>query len=287
MRKFFKAQAESLTEMAAPSLPTGVKRKRSAMYAHTHDIHIGGEHVATISGHRPYNRRGLPAHVKEYHVHTNEHQMGYRQDQDPLDKYHPDHSRITTERQPTYETPKGENYARPNYDKMRDVKVQKPTVYHSMQDAVDAVVHTHKNNEEWGKGHDPRTRWAHAIKLSQGHDEHEKKADQYRTALHQAKALGHDDVINALQHHADAHAAKGSKPSEDKLKQWTHDAHAYTGTTHHHAKWSHDYKVKEKEAHTTKNHPEHHDLAVQAHNVYLHGHPHGPSWNRKDPTTGS
>ena len=129
-------------------------------------------------------------------------------------------------------------------------------------------------------GHDPRDRWKHAIKLSQGHDEHEKKTAEYKTALSYAKALGHDDVTNALQAHHDAHVAKGSKPSEDKLKQWTHDAYLYKGKTHHSRKYSSDYKTVEREAHDTIDHPEHHDLAVQAHNVHVHGHPGGSSWDR-------
>lgn len=61
------------------------------------------------------------------------------------------------------------------------------------------------------------------------------------------------------------------------------DAYRYTGTTHHHAEY--DYKqspaVKVKDAYTEKTHPEHHDLAVQAHNVHVHGHPDGSSWDRE------
>jgi hypothetical protein len=280
MRRFFTEQKAELTEMAAPKMPEGVKRKRSATYAHTHDIHIGSEHVATISGHQANRRmdgRGIPAHVKIYQVHHNEAGM-------LKSEYHKDHSDEAIEHRPTWKDDKTHPHGGGwDYSKLKPTKVRKPREYHSMEDAVHAVVNTHRNNQEFGPNHDPRERWKHAIKLASGHDEHEKQTDKYKTALAHVKQLGpgHDELVDALQHHYDAHVAKGSKPSQDKLKQWTHDAHQYTGTTYHPAKYSSDFKVKEKEAHRTLNHPEHHALATQAANVYTHGHPDGSQWERQ------
>jgi hypothetical protein len=270
MKKFFQSSQKELSEMAAPKMPAGTKRKRSDTYAHTHDIHIGGQHVATITGmqanRRAYGRGNAPpAHAKIYQIHTNQEQI-------LKGGFHPDHSFPAKETHFSYDA-KGNHVS-----ELRDVR--KPIEHHSMEDAVHAVINTHKNNEVFGHGHDPKTRWAHAIKLASGHDDHEQKTAQYKTALSHARSLGHDDVTNALQAHHDAHVAKGSKPSEDKLKQWTHDAYRFTGTTHHYAKYSSD-RVKEKEAYDAPNHPEHYDLAKQAHNVHVHGHPGGSKWDRE------
>ena len=280
MRKFFteSVQKKELTEMAAPKMPDGVKRKRSADYAHTHDIHIGGQHVATISGHKANNgwgsTRGIPAHVKHYNVHKDEAGM-------LRNEPHPDHSVDATHHVPHRNEDGSVDYAKPGSTK----SYKAPQTYHSMEDAVHAVTNTHKNNDEFGHGHDPKVRWAHAIKLSQGHDDHEKKTAQYASALSHAKALGHDDVTNALQHHADAHASKASKPSQDKLKQWTHDAHHFAET-----KWEsskHENGVKVTDAHYKPVHPEHHEMAVLAHNVRVHGHPEGSVWDRQRKTADS
>jgi hypothetical protein len=263
MRKFFAEQKEGLTEMAVSKMPEGTKRKRSATYA-SHDIHVDGEHVATIVGHKA-NRfqggRGLPAHAKLYSVHKDEAGM-------LKNEPHPDHAKEETHT--SYERDANGHM---DYDKPVSHKYQAPVHYHSMDDAVEAVTHAHRNNKEFGAGHDPKTRWAHAVSLSAGHEDHEKKAEQYKTAIHHAKALGHDDVVSALQNHADAHAAKGSKPAEHKLKQWTHDAHAYTATKYVSPKYEGNVKVKDGEH--VPVHPEHHGLAVQAHNVHVYGNPTG------------
>jgi hypothetical protein len=269
MKNFYKSDRKELTEMAAPKMPEGTKRKRSATYQHTHDIHIGGEHVATISGHqanRRHDGRGLPAHVKIYSVHHNEAGM-------LSSEYHRDHSFEKVESYPT----QGKD-GHWDYGKMKDRTVRKPVEHHSMEDAVHAVISAHKNNQEFGANHDPKTRWAHAISKAQGHDDHEKRANKYHTALMHAKDLGHDDVTNALQAHHDAHMATGSKPSQDKLKQWTHDAHRYTHTTYHPTKYENNVKVKD--AHDAPTYPEHYDMAKQAHNVHMHGHPGGSEWAR-------
>lgn len=277
MKNFFSSQKKVLTEMAVSKMPEGVKRKRSSQYSGVHNIHIGGEHVATIVGHqvnRRHGGRGVPAHVKVYSVHHNE--------EDALSSIpHKDHQlHTTTQRSFAGPKTKDDPYG---WNNPVVKHVNDPREYHSMDDAIEAVHLTHKNKQEWGDNHDPRERWKHAIKLSQGHDDHEKKTEHYKHALLAAHKLGHDDVTNAIQHHLDAHLAKGTKPSEEKLKQWTHDAHHYTGTTHHHEKrdWSVSPSVVVQKAHTTIDHPEHHDLAVQAHNVYVHGHPEGSRWERE------
>lgn len=273
---FFTESVKDIEEMAAPKMPMGVKRKRSATYAHTHDIHIGGKHVATISGHQANRRmdgRGLPAHAKIYQIHHNEAGMLKAEP-------HKEHSYTRIEQRPTWKDdknkPNGGNW---DYEKTKATKIRKHIEHHSMEDAINAVHNTHKNNELFGHGHDPRDRWKHAIKMASGHDEHEKKAAHYKTALHHVSMLGHEDATSALQHHADAHAAKASKPSKESLKQWTHDAHHYTSTTHHYAKF--DGNTMTHKAHDAPNYPDHHELATQAHNVHVHGHPDGSEWDRK------
>lgn len=277
MRRFFteQTQKKALTEMAAPKMPGGTKRKRSKDYAHTHDIHIGGEHVATISGHqanRFMDGRGIPAHVKVYQIYHNEQGM-------LKGEPHKDHSYDSTESRPTWvDDKKNPHGGKWDYDKRHDVQVQVARQYGSMEDAIHAVHATHQNKQEFGANHDPRDRWKHAIKLATGHDEHEQKAKAYKSALGHISQLGHSDVTDALQHHADAHAAKATKPSQDKLKQWTRDAHEYTSHTHEYAKF--DGNTKTHEARDVPNHPDHHALAVQARNVHQYGHPEGSEWDR-------
>jgi hypothetical protein len=253
MKNFYKSARKELTEMAAPKMPEGTKRKRSATYAHVHDIHIGGEHVATIGGHRANRRadgRGLPAHAKIYQVHNNEEGM-------LKGEHHKDHSFEKMESYPTAKPGGGWDY-----EKAHMKTVRRPVEYHSMEDAVHSVIHTHNNNKEFGKNHDPRVRWAKALDSVTSVVHHNEKTAKYHHAVDLAQRLGHPDVVSALESHRDAHiaAGAGNGVSSHKIAQWTHDAHRYSGTTYDSSK---PYGERD---HPT--HPEHHGLAQRAHSLH-------------------
>lgn len=257
---FFSEQLESIEEMAAPKMPEGIKRKRHDTYAHAHNIYINGEHHAVVIGHKVHER-GVPSHVKTYKV--------YKNDDDLLSSHtaevsgHPDH------RGPAM----GQFY---HPDKGYHTKeVIRPHEYGSMEDAVNAIHHTYHNNKEFGKNHDPRHRWQKALVSANGAKDHADKTAKYKTAIHAARAVGHEDIADQLQKHHDAHVAAGPATGvgKDKLHQWTHDAHRYTGTHHinHPADENHKY------GHRTYNHPdhpEHHELATKAHDLHLKTGPH-------------
>ncbi len=243
MNRFFTRQAESLTEMAAPKMPEGTKRSRSKTYAHVNDIHIGGEHVATISGHRVHER-GAPAHAKEYTIHRNEEEMikGIP---------HPSHAETKNEHVGYEQGSDGEA----NYHKPIHKDVQRSKRFGSMEDAVHAVVHQHHNDKEFGVGHDPRVRWQKAADSVGGVQAHNEKTHTYHHAISHAKLTGHQDVVDLLEKHKDAHIAAGAGNGIDskKIDQWTHDAHQYVGHSYNH-------KTRTNEP----NNPEHRDLAASA-----------------------
>lgn len=257
---FFTESAESIDEMAVAKMPEGTKRVRSKTYASTHDIHVDGEHVATITGHSARwsssGYRGMPAHAKIYHVHTNEGGIGSQ-------TYHPDHSFETTERRPTHHPDTG-----PDYSKMHDVKVKRPHEYHSFDDAVASIVHTHRNNKEFGKGHDPRKRWEKALGHQEEHVAHQDKIVKYKHAIAAAHNAGHPEIADQLQKHHDNHVANaaGMGASKEKLHQWTHDAHRYTG--HKQVKQPNGPNGEWGGYKTEHDYPEHHELASRAEELH-------------------
>jgi hypothetical protein len=234
---FFAEQVESIEEMAAPKMPEGMKRKRSATYAHTHDISIDGKHIATIAGHKPgWGNHGLAPHQKIYHV--------FKDEKDMLNRFHgdsghPDHQYDETR---TFHTGDGEY-------KKKTVKA--PIPYHSMEDAVQAVHHNHKNTAEFGRGHDPKVRWQKAIDHAHEAQAHKEKKSQYDSAISHVRRLGHEEMASQLENHRDAHLAAHNGATADQLHRWTHDAHKFTGKSY-------------KDGHYTPDHPEHHDLANAA-----------------------
>lgn len=273
MAKFFSEQVKDIVEMAAPKLLPGVKKKPSTTYHGAHNISVDGEHVATVDGYKPSRGRGAHTQYgKVYHVHKDEPTM---KDWQQEHQGHEDHRELETHHFANYGKDGKQDPEQPHVAK----QVYRPRTYGSMEDALHAVVSAHRNNQEFGKGHDPKTRWAHAIKLASGHEEHEAKSIKYRSALQAAKELGHDDVTEKLQHHADAHAASSSKPSDEKIKQWTHDAHHYVKTKHVPGVWKDG--VKHSSSHEAPVHPEHKELAQQAINVAHYGHPDGSHWERE------
>jgi hypothetical protein len=235
---FFSESVESINEMAAPKMPEGMKRKRHDTYAHTHNISIDGKHVAIIAGHKPgWGNRGFAPHQKIYHVYKNDEDM--KNSWQGKDSGHPDHSHM-------------EDRLSGQIDGTHTIKkVRRPIVYHSMEDAVNAVHHNHANAKEFGKGHDPKVRWQKAIDHAHEAHEHERKTGLYNSAITHARSLGHEDIASQLEHHKDAHVANKSSVTRETLHRWTHDAHKYTGTHY-----------KDGGYHPT--HPEHHELANHA-----------------------
>ncbi len=216
--------AKVLAEMAVAKMPEGVKRKRHPDYSGVHDIHVDGEHVATISGDKA-RYRGAPSHAKEYTIlapghhstHTWHHDM-----QTYTTHEHPDHHEIKTEHQHFYDP---EHRTEPR-------QVIHPEKHDSMDSAIESIVHTHRNNKEFGKGHSPKKRWELAAASSHGMDDHNKKTQQYQTAIHAALTLGHHDVADKLGEHHDAYKASvaGQHLSKERVHQLTHDARGYTHT---------------------------------------------------------
>lgn len=249
MDETIKKAAKVLAEMAVAKMPQGVKRKRHPDYSGVHDIHVDGEHVATISGDKA-RYRGAPSHAKEYKIlapgNHSEHTW-HKDTQSYSTNEHPDHHTIKTETHYKY----GNNRATTTEKR----QVIHPEKHDSMDGAIESIVHTHRNNKEFGHGHDPKKRWELAAASSHGMSDHNKKTQQYHAAIHAAAGLGHQDVVDALSSHHDAYKASvaGQHLSKERVHQLTHDARGYTATEHNSN--TRNYEPK---------HPEHHAAATAA-----------------------
>lgn len=260
MDETIKKAAKVLAEMAVAKMPQGVKRKRHPDYSGVHDIHVDGEHVATISGHKPSNhdarslsrspnyRGGGTEHGKVYEVlapgHAS-HGYDYSENKSLHTAVHPDHSSPQVE---------GEHAS---YRTHR---------YGDMDSAIHAIVSTHRNNKEFGKGHDPKTRFLHAASQVHDNTDHLEKSKTYAATATRLRDLGHHDLAETLDAHHDAHkaATSGNTVSNEKMEQWTHDAR-------HYAKTKHNYETRTDEP----LHPEHHHAAtaaIEAHNKLTRQH---------------
>jgi hypothetical protein len=239
-----KQAAKVLSEMSVAKMPEGVKRKRDPEYSGVHHIHVDGEHVATIAGWKDHSR-GAPSHAKIYHIHNpGQVHLTIRNPKTGSDTSHA-HSDHTHE------------VIRTNQDDPKDPghKFTVPNSHRSMDDAIDAVVQTHRNNKEFGKGHDIKKRWELASSSVHSVKDHQTKSSDYAHAIHAVKALGHQDLAEKLSEHHDAHkaAAAGGSLTKERIHQLTHDARKYTST-----KWNYDTRTNEPK------HPDHYHAASAA-----------------------
>ena len=228
---------KDLVEMAAPSMPAGVKKKRSENFDGVHHIHIDGEHVATIMGTKQesYRYRGGLAepgsqvghsteHGKHYRVYKNDDDISgsWKEGSDTRDHGHPDHAYPT------------QTHHYIDHQMVPAGKVNRPVTYGSMESAMHHVIAAHRNNQEFGAGHDPKVRWQKALDSTDGVKHNGVIATQHQQAVGLLKSLGHHDLATQVQHKADEHVAATASAggaTKDKLEQWTHDAprHAETG----------------------------------------------------------
>ena len=223
MRKFFTetTQKKVLIEMAAPKMPEGVSRKRHKTYAFTHDIHIGGEHVATISGHTPDRRDryekgvhqgGGYEHSKQYTIHKSMGNIGA--DGYAHNETHPDHS-AEVERHEY-----GNGYSSgPTSTK----KIRVPHVHGSMEAAVEAVHLSHSLKNKFGNLSQTE-RWHKAASMREELNHHSAKSSNYRQAHSALKALGHDDLAGQVQVEHEKHIATKPHSSEHDISALSHDA---------------------------------------------------------------
>lgn len=223
MRKFFTEtnQKKALTEMAAPKMPDGVSRKRHKSYAFTHDIHIGGEHVATISGHTPdrhtryekgVHQGGGYEHSKQYTIYKAmgvPNRNGHNEDQ-----VHPDHA-AEVERHEY-----GNGYsAGPTATN----KVLRPHVHGSMEAAVEAIHRAHSLKNKFGSL-SQTDRWHKAASMREELNHHSAKSTNYRQAHSALKALGHDDLAAQVQVEHEKHIATKPHNNEHDINALSHDA---------------------------------------------------------------
>lgn len=230
MKFLLSEEVKEVSEMAVAKLPEGMKRKRSATFDSTHDIHVDGKHIATVTGYKPDRYSSMaPTHGyssqygKVYTVHHDE--EGVRRGVP-----HKDHTIPGTER---------------------------AKVYGSMDSAIEAIHQAHQNSKEFGKNHDPKVRWQKAVDLAHGAASSTEKKNQYNQHIVGLRRLGHDDIADQLEKHRDDHIAKSGAVSGETLRRWTHDAKDYMRTKYNHETRSHEPE-----------HPEHLDLAVKANDIH-------------------
>lgn len=283
MRKFLLSEdVKDLQEMAAPKMPEGVKRSRSKELQGVHNIHIDGQHVGTIVGHgNHYQSRHSAGRTYEIHKDEASYLKGSSDIKKAGDSYgHPDH----LESRKSYGHPARDAHGNIEYGKPYEgvFEYKKPKAYGSMDHAVESLVHSHRNNKEFGKGHSPHVRWQKAIDSASGLDAHKETARHLKSAVSSLKAAGHHDLANQAQEAHDKHLAggAGNGASKEKIDQWTHDANHYSQTKWHSPEYTTDGHRVEGSGGDIPVHPEHYALATKALNVRSHGHPDGPSWMR-------
>lgn len=211
-----------LAEMAVMKMPEGAKRSRSKMHTGIHDITMDGKHVATISSHRA---PGHPAHVKIYTVHKSEADAInpiHTHDEIKKGKWgHPDH-------QHPYTLHTVDSKGNPT-----SFEGKQPRQYHSMDEAIHHVVSAHRNNQEFGEGHSPETRWNHAAAKLETFKAHDQITDHHQSAIRSLTAAGHHDLAAEVNNRLEAHKASmaGKGETKAKIKQWLHDTKFHSSHT--------------------------------------------------------
>lgn len=209
--------------MAVMKMPEGTKRSRSKTYTGIHDITVDGKHIATIAGH--HAGHGAPAYAKVYTVHKSEPdalKAVHTHDELKKGKWgHPDH-------QQTYQLHTVDSKGNPT-----SFEAKRPRQYHSMDEAIHHVVSAHRNNQEFGEGHSPETRWAHASAKLASFKAHDEVTAAHTRAAQELTKAGHHDLAAEVNNRLEAHKASmaGQGETKTKIKQWLHDTKFHTQHT--------------------------------------------------------
>lgn len=212
-----------LAEMAVMKMPDGTKRARSKSYTGIHDITVDGEHAGTIAGH--HAGHGAPGYAKVYTVHKNEEaslKAIHTHDEIKKGKWgHPDH-------QHEYKLHTVDGKGNPT-----SFMGKQPRQYHSMDEAIHHVVAAHRNNKEFGAGHSPETRWAHASSKLASLKAHDDVTHAHTRAAQELTRAGHHDLAAEVTNRLEAHkaSAAGMGETKAKIKQWLHDTKFHTQHT--------------------------------------------------------
>lgn len=207
--------------MAVMKMPEGAKRSRSKDYSGVHNIAVDGEHAGTIIGHKN-NDRHAPAHSKYYEVHTNEHEAVHGRPYD-LKKLQKGYGH------PLHQVTKMAPYTKPGKNgdvEYHEMEHKAPKRYGSMDEAIHHVTSAHRNEKEFGAGHNKEDRWAHAVSKLHEVKAHADIANHHEAAIRSLAAAGHHDLAQTVSDRLDAHkaAAAGKATTKAKIKQWLHDA---------------------------------------------------------------
>lgn len=207
--------------MAVMKMPEGAKRSRSKDYSGVHNVTVDGEHAGTIIGHSD-RTHGAPAHAKYYEVHSNE---------AAAVKWPTPHSDIKSGKygHPLHQEPVKHTYYDSHKNEYGSVEGYGPKHYGSMDEAIHHVVSAHRNEKEFGKGHNKEDRWAHAVSKLGAFKTHADISQHHEAAIRSLAAAGHHDLAKTVSDRLDAHKANaaGTGIPKAKIKQWLHDAPAH------------------------------------------------------------
>lgn len=232
-----------LSEMAVAKLPEGVKKVRSKTHSSSHHIFVDGEHAGMIQKlGSSYNPRAGRSE-SEYGVYKDEKDSDNYVFKDGSSHGHPAHQEEKEFHNSGYHHETGEHVSYSG--KYKDTRR-----YGSYDDAVSAVVHTHRNNKEFGEGHDPRERWKKAADSVGEATKHDDAKWELKKAESTLRKHGLHEQADHVKAHSDSLKSHIDKA---KIHQWTHDAHRYMGSKY-------DYETWENKP----SHPEHHEAANQA-----------------------
>lgn len=192
-----------------------------------HNLTVDGEHAGTIIAHKNTDN-GAPYHAKYYEVHK---------DEAAATKWGIPHEEIKSGKHghPLHQKPVTHNYYDNHSKEYKSVTGHGPRQYGSMDEAIHHVVSAHRNQKEFGAGHSPAVRWAHAEAKLSGFKAHGEIENHHHQAIRSLTAAGHHDLAKTVIDRLDAHkaSAAGSGESKAKLKQWLHDAPFHAPKIHH------------------------------------------------------